>query len=176
MCAKAITDLVLNIFNSQDNNLQFTFEIQQNNQINFLDLSLIIKEKKIISNWFQKPTSSNRTINYFSNHLICQKKNIVYNFVDRAISLSHKTFHNANLKIFRQILLNNDYPNKFIDKNIKIRMNKIKYSSHNSLNKKNRSDLYRHQPKACLPYNITNFTKLSNIFKKYNISTIAMYS
>ena len=51
-------------------------------------------------------------------------------------------------------------------------MNKIKYSSPNSLNKRNRSDLYRHQPKVCLPYNITNFTKFSNIFKKYNISTI----
>ena len=125
-----------------------------------------------MSNWFQKPTSSNRTINYFSNHPICQKKNIVYNLVDRAISLSHKTFHNANLKIVKQILSNYDYPNSFIDENIKIRMSKIKYSSPNSLNKKNRSDLYRHQPKVCFPYNATNFTKLSNIFKKYNISTI----
>ena len=67
-------DLVLNIFNSQDKNLQFTFEVQQNNQINFLDVSLIIKDNKIISNWFQKPTSSNRTINYFSNHPICREK------------------------------------------------------------------------------------------------------
>ena len=40
---KKFIDLVLNIFNSQDKNLQFTFEVQQNNQINFLDLSLIIK-------------------------------------------------------------------------------------------------------------------------------------
>ena len=47
---KKFIDLILNIFNSQDKNLQFTFEVQQNNQINFLDLSLIIKEKKIISN------------------------------------------------------------------------------------------------------------------------------
>ena len=71
---KQFIDLVLNIFNSQDNNLQFTFEVLQNNQINFLDLSLIIKENQIISNWFQKPTLSNRSINYFSNHPICQKK------------------------------------------------------------------------------------------------------
>ena len=56
-------------------------------------------------------------------------------------SLFHKTFHDANLKIVKQILLNNDYPNSFIGKNIKIRTNKIKYSSPNSLNKKNRSDL-----------------------------------
>ena len=49
---KKFIDLVHNIFNSQDNNLQFTFEVQQNNQINFLDLSLIIKEIQIISNWF----------------------------------------------------------------------------------------------------------------------------
>ena len=139
---KKFIDLVLNIFNSQDKNLQFTFEVEQNNQNNFLDLSLIIKENQIISNWFQKPTSSNRTINYFSNHPIYQKKkNIVYNLVDRAISLSHKTFHNVNLKIVKEILLNNDYPNSFTDRNIKIRMNKIKYSSPNSLNKKNRSDL-----------------------------------
>ena len=67
-------DLLLNIFNSQDNNFKFTFEVQPNNQIKFLDLSLIIKENQIISNWCQKPTSSNRSINYFSNHPICQKK------------------------------------------------------------------------------------------------------
>ena len=80
------------------------------------------------------------------------------------ISLSHKTFRDANLKIVKKMLLDNDYPNSFTDKNIKIRMNKIEYTSQNSPNKKNRSDLYRHQPKVCLPQNITNFTKLSNIF------------
>ena len=166
--------MVLNTFNSQDKNLQFTFEVQQNNQINFLDLSLIIKENQIITNWFQKPTSSSRTINHSPNHPICQKKNIVYNLVDRAISLSHKTFHDANLKIVKQMFLDNDYPNNFIDKNIKIRMNKFKYSSPNSLIKKNRSDLYRHHPTFCLPYDIKLFTKLSNIFQKYNISTIPL--
>ena len=61
---KKIIDLVLKIFNSQDNNLQFTFEVQQNNQINFLWLMLTIKEKQMITNWFQKPTSANRSINY----------------------------------------------------------------------------------------------------------------
>ena len=76
-------NLVLNIFNSQDNNLQFTFKVQQNNQTNFLDLSLITKSNQIISNWFQKPTSLNRSINYFSNHLICQKNNIVFFLVRR---------------------------------------------------------------------------------------------
>ena len=53
---KKFIDLALNIFKSQDNNLQFTFEGQQNNQINFLDLTLIIKESHIVSIWFQKPT------------------------------------------------------------------------------------------------------------------------
>ena len=88
-----------------------------------------MKENQIISNWFQKPTSSNRSINYFSNRPICQKKNIVYNLVDRAIFLSHKTFYDDNLKIIKKILKENDYPNSFIDKNIKIHINKIKYSS-----------------------------------------------
>ena len=34
------------------------------------------------------------------------------------------------------MLLYSNYPNIFIDKNIKIRINKIKYSSSNYLNKK----------------------------------------
>ena len=99
------------------------------------------------------------------------EKKIVYNLVDRAISLCHKTFHDANLKIVKQILLKNDNLDNFIGKNIKIIMNIIKYSFPNSLNKKNRSDLCKHQPKICLLYDTTNFTKLSNIFEKYNIST-----
>ena len=45
---KKCIDLVIKIFNSQDNNLQFTIEVQQKNKINFLDLSLIIKENQII--------------------------------------------------------------------------------------------------------------------------------
>ena len=44
----------------------------------------------IITDWFNKPTSSGRLINFRSNHPKQQKINIIYNLVDRAIFLSNK--------------------------------------------------------------------------------------
>ena len=74
---------------------------------------------------------------YFTNHPLLQKKNIAYNLIDRAILLSHESFHRTNLKKVEQLLINNDYPSNFIDKNIKIRMNKIKYHSSSNSNIRN---------------------------------------
>lgn len=96
-------------------NLQFTHELQVDNPINFLDVTLNIKNKKIISNWFQNSTSSGRLINYFSSHPIQQKINIVYHLIDRAILLSHDSFHKDNLTKVKQILNNNDYPSSFFN-------------------------------------------------------------
>ena len=109
-------------------NLQFTFELEQDKRINFLDMTLIRNNNMIITNWFRKQTSSNRVINYSSNHLTQQKKNIVFNLVDRAILLSHHEFHHENLCKVIQILKHNNYPSNFIDQNIKIRLGKIRFS------------------------------------------------
>ena len=58
-------DHVINTFNSYHNSLQFTHELENNNSINFLNLTIIKKSKSIITNWFQKLTSSGRVINRF---------------------------------------------------------------------------------------------------------------
>lgn len=97
-CKKEHINIVIDTFNSYNQKLQFTVEKEQENSINFLDLKLIKDNNKIITNWYQKPISSDRLINYLSDHPIPQKKNIVYNMVDRAISLSNKKFHFDNLK------------------------------------------------------------------------------
>ena len=89
-------DIVINTFNSYDPNLQFTFELEQDESINFLDMTLIRNNNMIITNWFRKQTLSDRVINYSSNHPTQQKKNIVFNLVDRAILLSHHEFHHEN--------------------------------------------------------------------------------
>jgi len=58
-------DFVFNKFNSIHLRLQFTIEIGKNS-INFLDTTIIIKNKKIVLNWFHKPTFSGRCFNYLS--------------------------------------------------------------------------------------------------------------
>ena len=63
------------------------------------------------------------------------------------------------------MLLYSNYPNIFIDKNIKIRINKIKYSSSNSLNKKT-VQIYTDINQRCA-YHTTQQTLLNcQIFKK----------
>lgn len=47
-------NLIVNIFDSYHTKLQFARELQVNNQINFLDVTLIIRNNKINNNWFQK--------------------------------------------------------------------------------------------------------------------------
>ena len=168
MCIdKRYLNEVLTIFNSYDNNLKFTYEIEQNNTISFLDLSLMRQNNKIITNWFQKSVASGRIMNYTSNHPIKLKKNIVFNLTDRAILLSHKTFHKQNINIVTQTLLNNGYPIQFINKNIKIRLNKHKFNKNNNVEKSILNNNYI----LSLPFN-SNYNKLSSILRPYNIKTI----
>ena len=95
--------------------------------------------------------------------------------MDRAILLSHESFHRTNLKKVEQLLINNDYPSSFIDNNIKIRMNKIKYHSSNNPSIRNNSFCpQKYQQNVFLPFSNNNFITLSKILKKYNISTIPL--
>ena len=48
------------IFNSYNSNLKFTHELEINKCINFLKLTLINNNSKILYNWFRKNTTTNR--------------------------------------------------------------------------------------------------------------------
>ena len=49
----------------------------------------------------------------------------VYNLVNKAIMLSHGDFHKNNIKTVKNILKNNHYPSKFVNKHVNIRLNKL---------------------------------------------------
>ena len=105
--------IYLTVFNEFDCNLKFTYEIENNNKINFLDVSLVKENGNIITDWYYKPMSSNRTLNYHSNHPLSLTKNIVFNLIDRAILLSDKRFHKRNISRVTEILIENSYPPEF---------------------------------------------------------------
>ena len=81
--------------------------------------------------------------------------------MDRAILLSHESFHHTNLKKVKRLLINIDYPINFIGKNIEKRLNKIKYHSSNNSNIRNNS-LYpqKYRKTVCLPFSNNNFITL----------------
>ena len=170
MCInKKHINTVINTFNSYYNKLQFTYELEQDKKINFLDILLIRHNNKILTDWYNKPTSSGRLINYHSNHPLQQKINIVYNLVDRAILLSDKKFHRKNLKIVTTLLKNNNYPRRFVKQHVYKRFFKIKQNH-------NQKDTIVHKEPVShisLPFN-ENFDKIVTILKPYNFRILPL--
>ena len=71
-------DHILNSFNSLDDKIKFTHDIENNNEISFLDLKLHRKFYGSIScNWYRKKTWSDRYINFFSEHSNSVKTSLI---------------------------------------------------------------------------------------------------
>ncbi|CAD6208583.1 GSCOCG00010569001-RA-CDS [Cotesia congregata] len=106
---------VLDIFNSINKKIQFTMEMEKNNQLPFLDVMIIRKDdNSILTSWYVKPTSSGRCLNYYSNHPLSQKISIIKGFMFRSLSLSSEQFHIENLGKVEKLLKNNNYPTGLI--------------------------------------------------------------
>ena len=50
---------------------------------------------------------------------------MIYNLVDRAINLCNEKFHDGNIEKVKSLLKHNDYPTWFVEKFIKIRLEKL---------------------------------------------------
>jgi len=116
---------ILNTFNSFHNKLQFTIEYGHNRNLSFLDLKFNIINNRIVIDWFQKNTFSGRFLSFISKHPMCHKISTIYNLVDRALLLSHPIFHQKNLELIVEILLDNSYPIDIIFKYINLRIKKL---------------------------------------------------
>ena len=107
----------MDTFISNHSRLKFTYELEFENTLSFLNLLIIKKKDGIIeTNWHRKNTFSGRYSNYFSNHPLQQKIAIIKNLVDTAILLSHEEFNNENLEIIKNLLMLNNYLKNFIKK------------------------------------------------------------
>src|SRR5436190_52460 len=91
---------LLEVFNSFHERLQFTLEEGVDNKINFLDVTILIKDNLIYFDWFHKPTFSGRFLNFESHHPLCHKIGTAIGLFDRAFLLSHPDFHQKNLENF----------------------------------------------------------------------------
>ena len=81
-----------------------------------------------------KKTFSGRLLSFLSQHPLCHKIGIIYSLVDRAILLSHPYFHQKNLELCINILLDNGYPLEVIFNKINLRLKtlyngKLSYTS-----------------------------------------------
>ncbi|KYN22422.1 hypothetical protein ALC57_05184 [Trachymyrmex cornetzi] len=121
--------MILDKFNEFYPRLQFSVE-KGGDKIDFLDVSIFIHNNKFIFDWYRKPTFSGRFLNFLSNHPLSQKRGTVFSLVDRAFLLSDYRFHYKNLTFIINILLDNDYPIKFIFETVNQRIKYLIKSRH----------------------------------------------
>lgn len=175
---KDLVDIILNIFNDYVENLKFTHELEEDGSINFLDMSIIRDNGKLITNWYRKSSSSDRVLNFRSNHSIQLKRNIVFNLIDRAVLLSHEKYHEDNIRLVKKILINNNYEKKFIDKYICQRIHKIKYGADDNVIDRQDSTSEENPISFTLsiPYNEDFFRKCVKALKPLNVCTIPYFN
>lgn len=167
---------ILNILNNYNPNIKFTIELEDNNQsINFLELTIRrdTATNSLITNWFTKPISSGRIINFKSSQPIHQKRAIIYNLIDRGLLLSDISFHKNNLTKIREILINNDYPPRFIDYYMRQRIDLIQKNNFELPPKDALLNLhYAQLDKIVIPYQPGLFENIREVLKEYCILAV----
>ena len=108
--------LTLDIFNSINPQIQFTYEVEVNGKIPYLD-TLIIRNSdgSISTDFYQKPLSSNRILNYYSAHSMSLKRNTALGLIKRVFTFSSIKTSAEKCNLINKILLDNNYPKRFIN-------------------------------------------------------------
>lgn len=115
ICNENVIGIILDRLNAFDpGRIKFTCELEQNQSINFLDLTIIRRHGSIVTNWYSKAIASNRMLNYYSAHPRKMILNVVKSFVSKVLQYSHTEFHPGNLVKIKGILTKNSFPNRVI--------------------------------------------------------------
>ena len=102
--------------NNIDQNMSFTIELENNNKLNFLDLTIEKRIPNLVFNIFRKTTNSNTIITADSNHSMQHKLAAFNSMIYRAtnIPLSPEA-QRREMDAIRQIARNNGYNEKMVN-------------------------------------------------------------
>jgi len=96
----SLNELLRN-FNSFHPRLKFTLE-NGGTSLNFLELTMINRDGKLIFDWFHKPTYSGRLLNFHSKHPMSQKRGIIINSVDKNFTFIKSRVPPKKFSLFNQ--------------------------------------------------------------------------
>ena len=114
--------------------LTFKYELSVNDKIAFLDVLIESSDDTFITSPYKKPTSKNSPIlNFKSECPERYKIGVLNNLIHRAklTSSDSNIFYKA-LKDIKQTLINNGYPNNFVDKHINTTLENLKNNNKNN--------------------------------------------
>lgn len=109
-------------------NIKFTLEIEQNNKINFLDLTIIKSQSLLEFAIYRKPTQTDHTIPNHSNHPHQHKFASFHCYINRLLNIPLSiSNYNKEVNILKQIAFNNDFDPSIVNTLItKIKFNRLK--------------------------------------------------
>ena len=123
--------------------LKFTYEVEKNKQLNFLDCNIIRHGDNIKTNTHIKDTFDGNYLHFNSICPIRYKTGIIKTLLHRAklICSTWQYFHQETTRL-KQILVNNGYPLSMIDKEIKNFLNVYYNKKENQQNDTKSINLY----------------------------------
>lgn len=162
---------VLSVLNSQFESIKFTYEIECDKKLAFLDMELQNVNNKIEIGVYHKPTSTKRTITSDSHCCIQHKHAAFHSMVHRLcrMNLSVNNYMHE-YKYIKEVARINGYDDGLIDVLIKKDLNKIE--RFNSTSFYSESRLSDEKLRIALPYvpQITN--KLKSKFREHNLDIV----
>ena len=100
--------------NSRHENMSFTYEIENNDKLPFLDILVTREDKEFTTNIYRKPTFSGLYTNFHSFLPESYKTGLCLTLLFRTYTIC------SDWSKLRNILIKNNFPSKFIDRCIKI--------------------------------------------------------
>jgi hypothetical protein len=100
--------------------LKFTYEIEKNRNISFLDVNVSRINNKLQTSVHTKSTNTGECLNYNSITTQQYKLGVIRTFLHRAYKISSNWYHfHIEIDRIKQLLTNNNYPMKIIETEIK---------------------------------------------------------
>lgn len=103
---------------------------------------------------------------HFLDVTIQNENQQIYNLVDRGIKLTDKRFHEENINLVKNALLNNNYTKNFIKKYIRYRYHKINNNS------SNQNEPIDNRKIIVFPYTHNTHEKFSKICHRHNMKAV----
>lgn len=113
-------DSFVNSLNAFHNTIKFTYEVENDNKLPFLDTLVIKKDKKIEFDIYRKPTHTNRYITNDSFHPPEQKRAAFHGMIYRLLNTPlSKENYQKELDYIKQTAVFNGYSSKLIENMLK---------------------------------------------------------
>jgi hypothetical protein len=169
ICKAAILQLLLEALNSYNKNIQFTYELEANDSLPYLDTRIIKQVDGSLScTVYRKPTHSGRYLEFHSNNPTSHKKSVVSSLFHRALMIcSNSELYNEEKEVIMKDLKTNGYPRDFI---LKCERDVKKKRKNTSSEKTTSQEIGTPKPqRICLPYTSNWSEQIARICRQFNL-------